>query len=229
MTRKDDEDLEDSTKCRICDNNNIVDGDVKVRDHCHSLENIDFLYIEVKLTDKVSTVLHSINNFDLHLIMQKLGKFDFQINVIQNGLKKYMSFNINNNLISINSFEILPSLLDSLVKNQGKDDFKYLSKEFDGKVLDLVKEKWFYHYEYMSGFERFKEELSTEERISDRQKNKSTGKKISDKIKTIKDYHDLRIKFDVLLLADVFEKFRDSNLKSYGLSLSHYLSAKDLS
>ena len=73
---------------------------------------------------------------------------------------------------------------------------------------------------------QLKKELVIGRKISDKE---STGKKISDKIKTIKDYHDLRIKFDVLLLADVFEKFRDSNLKSYGLSLSHYLSAKDLS
>ena len=117
MTKKDDEDLENSIKCRICDNNNYVDGDVKVRDHIIWLENIDFLRKEVKLTHKVPIVFHSINNFDLHLIMQKLSKFDFKMNVIQNGLKKYTSFNINNNLISINSFQVLHSLLDSLVKN----------------------------------------------------------------------------------------------------------------
>ena len=35
-------------------------------------------------------------------------------------------------------------------------------------------------------------------------------------MKTIKDYHDLYLKCDPLLLADVFEKFRNNNLKSYG-------------
>ena len=34
MTRKDNEDFKNSTKCWICDNT-YVDGDVKVRDHCH--------------------------------------------------------------------------------------------------------------------------------------------------------------------------------------------------
>ena len=40
-----------------------------------------------------------------------------------------------------------------------KDGIKYLSQEFDRKVLDLVKKKGFYPYEYMSGFENFKEEF----------------------------------------------------------------------
>ena len=54
------------------------------------------------------------------------------------------SFNINNKLISIDSFQFLCSSLDSLVKNL--NDFKYSCQEFDSKVLDLVKKKGFYHY-----------------------------------------------------------------------------------
>ena len=34
MTKEDDEDFKNSTKCSIC-NNDYVDNDVKVRDHCH--------------------------------------------------------------------------------------------------------------------------------------------------------------------------------------------------
>ena len=44
-------------------------------------------------------------------------------------------------------------------------------------------------------------------------------------METIKDYHDLYLKCDVLVLADVFEKFRNNSLKNYGLCPSHYLSA----
>ena len=71
--------------------------------------------------------------------MQELGKFDFKINVIPNGLEKYMSFSINNKLAFIINFHFLRSSLDSLVKNLGKDDFKYISQEFDNEVLDMVK------------------------------------------------------------------------------------------
>ena len=66
--------------------------------------------------------------------MPELGKFNFKINVIPNGLEKYMSFNV----IFIDSFQFLSSSLNSLGKNLGKHDFKYLSQEFDSKVLDLV-------------------------------------------------------------------------------------------
>ena len=34
-------------------------------------------------------------------------------------------------------------MFDNLVKNLGKDDFKYVNKELDSKVLDFVKQKDF--------------------------------------------------------------------------------------
>ena len=46
--------------------------------------------------------------------------------------------------------KFLNSSLDSVIKNLGKDDFKYLNQECD--VLDLVQQERFYPYEYMSCF-----------------------------------------------------------------------------
>ena len=43
------------------------------------------------------------------------------------------------------------------------------------------------------------------------------------------DYRDLYLKYDVILLANVFEKFRNNNIKNYGLCPSHYLSTLALS
>ena len=70
-----------------------------------------------------------------------------------------MSFTINSKLSFIGSFQFLNSSLDSLVKNLKEDGFKYLSEEFNKNKLDLVKQKGFYPYEYVSDFEKFKEEL----------------------------------------------------------------------
>ena len=48
-------------------------------------------------------------------------------------------------------------------------------------------------------------------------------------MKIMKDYYDLYLKCDVLLLANVFEKFRSNSIKNQGLCPSHYLSAPRLS
>ena len=92
--------------------------------------------------------------------MQELRKFSLKINVIPNGLEKYMSFSFNKKLSFIDNIQFLSSSLDNLVKNLGKDDFKYLSQGFDNNVLDLVKQKGFYPSEYMSNLKKFKGELS---------------------------------------------------------------------
>ena len=63
--------------------------------------------------------------------MQELGKFNLKINVVPNGLGKYMDFSINSNLSFIDSFQFLSSSLDRLVKNLNKDEFKFLSQELD--------------------------------------------------------------------------------------------------
>ena len=104
--------------------------------------------------------------------------------------------------------------------------------------ISVIPNVGFYRYEYMTDFEKFKEQLASEEKFY----SSLTNKKINDKeyedvlnvwnkfeMKPIKDYHDLYLKCDVLLLADVSEKLRNNSLKNYGLYPSHYLSTPGLS
>ena len=138
ITKEDNKDFENSTKCWIYDND-YVDNDVKIRDHCHvtgKYRGSAYRYynINLKLNHKIHVVFHNSKMYDSHLIMQELRKFNLEINVIPNGLEKYMSFTINNKLSFIDTFQFLSSSLNSLVKNLSKDDFKYLSQEFDNNV-----------------------------------------------------------------------------------------------
>ena len=48
------------------------------------------------------------------------------------------------------------------------------------------------------------------------------------KLNNLGDYHDLYVKSDTLLLADVFENFRDMCLKEYKLDPAHFLSLPGL-
>ena len=47
-------------------------------------------------------------------------------------------------------------------------------------------------------------------------------------IKNLGEYHDLYVQSDILLLADVFENFRDKCIKIYELDPAHFLSAPGL-
>ena len=48
------------------------------------------------------------------------------------------------------------------------------------------------------------------------------------KLNNLEDYHDLYVQSDTLLLADVFENFRDMCLKEYELDPAHFLSLPGL-
>ena len=57
-----------------------------------------------------------------------------------------MAFRINRNLVFIDSMQFMNSSLHSLVKNLSDIHFKYLSEEFSGDFLRLVKQKGAYPY-----------------------------------------------------------------------------------
>ena len=119
---KDDEDFENSLKSWIC-GHAYVESDAKVRDHFHVTGKYRGsahrdCSINVKWNHKIPIVFHKIKNYDTHLNMQELGKCNFKIKVLSNGLEKYLSFNTNNELIFIDCFQFLRFSLDSLVKTE---------------------------------------------------------------------------------------------------------------
>ena len=113
MTNKDNEDFKNSTKCWICDND-YIDPDVKVRTHCNIAGKYggsvhrDF-NINLTFNHKIPVVFHNLKSYDSHPIMQELGKLNFKISVIPNGLENYMRFTISNKLSFIDSFQFLCS------------------------------------------------------------------------------------------------------------------------
>ena len=54
--------------------------------------------------------------------------------------------------------QFMNSSLDVLVNNLPHNDFKYLLQEFRGDLLELVKPKGVYPYEYMDSFKKFSED-----------------------------------------------------------------------
>ena len=62
-----------------------------------------------------------------------------KIDLIPNGLEKYMTYSLNKNLVFIDSMELMSSSYKKLVKTLLDNDFKYLTQEFGSKTLKLLK------------------------------------------------------------------------------------------
>ena len=98
--------------------------------------------------------------------------------------------------------------------------------------------KGVYPYEYMDNWERFNEtSLPSKESFYSNLNMEDIddidyrhGNNVFNKFKlnNLGDYHDLYVQSDTLLLADVFENFRDMCLKEYELDPGQFLSLPGL-
>ena len=119
----------------------------------------------------------------------------------------------------IDSFKFMATSLDKLVNNLSKNDFNNIRRYYTEDKLDLLTRKGVYLYEYMDSPKKLEEmQLPPKKAFY----SKLTNKGITDKdyehaqkvwktlkMKTMRDYHNLYDQADVLLLADVFENFRN--------------------
>jgi len=138
----------------------------------------------------------------------------------------------------IDSFQFMSTSLENLVKNlkaSGLDKFKYIQQAFDNNS-ELLTQKGIYPYSFMDKWEKFdvlvgdlkKEHFVndlTDDGITDEDFNFYIKVCKSMNIRTLGEYHDLYLKTDVLLLADVFENFRKTCMEYYQLDPCHYFSS----
>ena len=212
------------------------------------------LKLRIKPEDiKIPVIFHNLRGYDSHFIMQQIGeiakkhaytnkkgeKQDLNINAIPNNMEKYMAFMLGNHLTFIDSFQFMSSSLDKLISNPPKAALKYTSEEFTGMKLSLMSKKGVYPYDFMDSFEKFDQtELLTKDQfysilndqdITNDEYNHAKKVWKTFNIKTMGEYHDLYLKSDVLLLADVFENFRKTCLQYYKLDPCHYFTSPGLS
>ena len=98
--------------------------------------------------------------------------------------------------------------------------------------------KGIYPYDYMNGFEKFSERHLPPKKyfysklndcgITDKEYQHAERIWKELKIKNLGEYHDLYLKSDVLLLADVFEEFRNICLENYSLDPAWYYTSPGL-
>ena len=137
--------------------------------------------------------------------------------------EKYLYFRVGN-LRVIDSFQFLSSSLDNLVSlllKRGRDKFTHTTKFL--RDDDLVFAKGVYPYSYMTGPEKFTEtQLPLIETFHNTFEDEPCPPKNYDRaceiwghydMKTMQNYHDHYLLFDVLLLADVFENLRSASFR----------------
>ena len=161
-----------------------------------------------------------------------------RITIIASNFEKYLSFSIGKHLRFIDSFQFMSQSLDKLSSNLPNDRFIYTERETDGD-LTLLKKKGVYPYDYMDSFSRFNERELPKRKdfysiLNDTNNSEDEYKHVQEvwdsfKIKNLGEYHDLYVKTDVLLLADVFENFRETCLNYYKLDPAHYMTSPGLS
>ena len=120
-----------------------------------------------------------------------------------------------------------------------KKNFKYTSRfwECDEKFRLMIR-KGVYPYEYIYGWKKFEEtRLPPKDAfysrlnikgISDQDYEHVQQAWITMEKKTLGFQHDAYLKTDVLLLADVFETFRNTCFKNYKLDPTHFYTAPGL-
>ena len=167
-------------------------------------------------------------------LIPKLG-----LKVIAQNAERYMAIYLGKNIVFLDSFQFMSSSLDKLSKNLPEDKFIYTSEYFpDSEKLKLMKRKGVYPYDYMDSFSKFSDKklprredfysLLNDEEISDDDYQHAKDVWNTFEINDIGEYHDLYLKTDVLLLADVFENFRVACLENYELDPAHYITTPGL-
>lgn len=249
MNLSPDEELgfQEATFCFLC--HEVLGGD-RVRHHSHT--NGKYLgachtncNLNAKSATYFPTFFHNLKNYDCHHIVQALANFkNEKVSCIANTSERFISISLGP-LRFLDSLQFMNSSLETLVQNLKANCtdinkvFKRMASHFnDPEKRDMLIRKGVFPYEYMTGADKFDDtalpppsafysQLSRDG-VSESDYLHSQNVWATFNIQTLGEYHDLYLVTDVLLLADVFESFRDVSLEYYQLDPCHFYSTPHL-
>ena len=204
----------------------------------------------------IPVIFRNLEGYDAHLFIKQLACLQGKLDCIPSTEEKYISFSKNikvgeyksrrtGKTVSLNfeirfivSYKFLLTNLANLVGNLQPDDFHSTKAIFGANIVKLLTRKGVYPYHYVSSIEKLSEtqlppksefySRLNDEGISDSDYQHALNIWNTFKCQTIRDYHNLYLKSDVLLLADVFESFRKTCLCHYNLDPAHYYTSPGL-
>lgn len=250
FTDLDSESFDKATICHICDHVLWFD---KVRDHCHITGRYrgaahQICNLRYKTPQFLPVFFHNLSGYDCHLFIKELGEMPGTVKVIPKNKENYISFIkflpvVNDEFIQLrftDSFKFMGTSLDKLAKTMKKDDFHCLRSHFSNdSQFHLLTRKGVYPYDYMNNWSCYSENALPpkssffnsliNEHISESDYKHAQAVWSNFKLKDLGEYTDLYLKTDVLLLTDIFEKFRKTCKRHYQLDPAFYVTAPSLS
>lgn len=199
----------------------------------------------------LNIIMHNLSGYDSHLFIKALAtEIKGDLTIIPTNSECYISFTKRVNkkpvgffkeqriqLKFIDSFRFMSASLSYLSSLLRGDEKIILRKEFEkdnysAEQMEMLERKGVFPYDYVDSYDRLSEiALPSKEQFYNRLNDEHISTEdytfacdVWEKfqIKTIEEYSNLYMKTDILLLADVFENFRNICHEIYKLDPAHY-------
>lgn len=232
-----------ATNCHICQTA-FTPSDVKVYDHCHFLgcyrgaahQNCNLQY---QAPNFIPIVFHNLSGYDSHFLIREFANLNenTQFSILPNNHERFISFSVRVTkkvwLRFLDSYKFLSTSLDALVKGLSSDELRYTRKNVATQnQFSLCVRKGVFPYDYCNSWDVLNDtQLPPKEAfysvlnqrvVSNSEYAFAQSVWNTFHIQTLGEYADLYLKIDVLLLSDVFEKFRNMCQTEYGLDPAQY-------
>ncbi|XP_024872775.1 uncharacterized protein LOC112455212 [Temnothorax curvispinosus] len=216
----------------------------RYRGPAHSRCNLNYRNVYV-----IHVFFHNLSGYDAHFVVEKIANdFEGGVDLLPLTKKSYIFFSKTVKetqtdgkwdryvkLRFVDSYKFLAASIETLASYLNRDKLRITRSEYadlSAEDLDLLTRKGVFPYEYVDGADKLRDtELPpreafysslTDETASESDYEHATRVWQRFRVRDLGEYSDLYLKTDVLLLADIFENFRDACSASYGLDPAHY-------